>query len=59
MPVLLLWGADDALIPVRKAQDFQRAMPQAELVVLPQLGHLLQEEQPQSSVQPLLEFLQR
>jgi pimeloyl-ACP methyl ester carboxylesterase len=59
MPTLLLWGAQDALIPVGNAQDFMRAIPHAELVVLPQSGHLLQEEQPLRSVQPLLEFLQR
>jgi pimeloyl-ACP methyl ester carboxylesterase len=58
MPVLLLWGAGDALIPVSNAQDFLDAMPQAQRVVLPQLGHLLQEEQPQLALQPLLEFLQ-
>ncbi|NVO04528.1 MAG: alpha/beta fold hydrolase [Rhodoferax sp.] len=59
MPTLLLWGAEDQLIPVRHAQDFVHAIPQAQLLVLPQLGHLLQEEQPQRSLQPVLEFLAR
>jgi pimeloyl-ACP methyl ester carboxylesterase len=59
MPTLLLWGAQDALIPVGNAQDFLHAIPQAERVVLPELGHVPQEEQPQRSLQPVLAFLQR
>lgn len=43
-PTLLLWGEQDALIPVANAQDYLRAMPQARLVVLPAVGHVPQEE---------------
>lgn len=59
LPTLLLWGEQDALIPLRNAQDFVHAIPHAQLVVLEQLGHVPHEEQPQRSVQPVLEFLRR
>ncbi|MCH8488842.1 MAG: alpha/beta fold hydrolase [Oceanicaulis sp.] len=56
-PVLLLWGEDDRLIPVSNAQDYLGALPAAQLVVLPQVGHLPQEEAPQDSLVPVEAFL--
>jgi len=58
MPTLLLWGAQDQMIPVANAMDYQRAIPHAQRVVLPGVGHLPHEEQPQSSLQALRDFLQ-
>ena len=57
VPVLLLWGEKDAFIPVSNAQDYLKAMPQAKLVTLPGVGHVLHEETPQASVQAVLDFL--
>jgi len=57
VPVLLLWGAKDAFIPVSNAQDYLKAMPQAKLVTLPGVGHVLHEEAPQASVQVVRDFL--
>jgi len=59
VPVLLLWGEKDAFIPVSNAQDYLKAMPQAKLVTLPGVGHVLHEEAPQASVQVVLGFLAR
>lgn len=56
-PTLLLWGEKDAFIPVSNAQDYLKAMPQAKLVTLPDVGHVLHEEAPQASVQAVLDFL--
>ena len=56
-PTLLLWGEKDAFIPVSNAQDYLKAMPQAKLVTLPGVGHVLHEEAPQASVQAVLGFL--
>ena len=56
-PTLLLWGEKDAFIPVSNAQDYLKAMPQATLVTLPGVGHVLHEEAPQASVQAVLDFL--
>ena len=57
VPTLLLWGEKDAFIPVSNAQDYLKAMPQARLVTLPAVGHVLHEEAPQTSVQAVLDFL--
>ena len=57
VPVLLLWGEKDAFIPVSNAQDYLKAMPQAKLVTLPGVGHVLHEEAPQASVQVVRDFL--
>jgi pimeloyl-ACP methyl ester carboxylesterase len=57
VPVLLLWGEKDAFIPVSNAQDYLKAMPQAKLVTLPGVGHVLHEEAPQASVHAVLDFL--
>jgi pimeloyl-ACP methyl ester carboxylesterase len=40
MPVLLVWGADDILTPMRVAQTMLAEMPQAKLVTLEGCGHL-------------------
>jgi len=56
-PVLLLWGEADAMIPIANAADYQAALPQSELVRLPGLGHVPQEEAPDRSVAPVLAFL--
>ena len=57
VPTLLIWGEKDAFIPVGNAQDYLKAMPQAKLVTLPGVGHVLHEEAPQASVQVVLDFL--
>ncbi len=59
VPVLLLWGEKDAMIPVANAQDYLANLPDARLVVLPTLGHVPQEEAPEVSLAPVLEFLER
>ena len=56
-PVLLLWGAQDQMVPVANAQDYQRVLPAAELVVLPGVGHLPQEEAPDRALPALQKFL--
>ena len=40
MPVLLLWGSEDAISPLRVAEAFHREIPQSELVVLKGCGHI-------------------
>jgi pimeloyl-ACP methyl ester carboxylesterase len=57
VPVLLLWGQDDAMIPIANAQDYLAELPDARLVTLPGVGHVPQEEAPGTSLAPVLEFL--
>lgn len=43
---LLIWGEHDARSPLNIASDFEAAIPDATLVVLPRAGHLSNLEQP-------------
>lgn len=45
-PTLLLWGEKDAMIPFGNAADYLAALPHARLAPLPAVGHLPQEEAP-------------
>jgi pimeloyl-ACP methyl ester carboxylesterase len=47
VPTLLLWGDQDVRSPLRVAAQFERAIPGADLVVLPDCGHLSNLEQPE------------
>jgi len=57
LPTLILWGAQDRLIPPAAAHDFQRDIPGSQLVIFPALGHVPQEEAPQQSLAPVRAFL--
>ncbi len=57
VPVLLLWGEKDAMIPVTNAQDYLGELSDARLVLLPGIGHVPQEEAPEASLAPVLDFL--
>jgi pimeloyl-ACP methyl ester carboxylesterase len=56
-PTLLLWGKQDRLIPFTNSADYLSALPHANLVEFPDLGHVPHEEAPDESLQPLAQFL--
>jgi pimeloyl-ACP methyl ester carboxylesterase len=56
---LLLWGEKDALIPMSNAADYTRVLQRCMLVTLPAVGHLPQEEAPDLSLKPVMDFLAR
>ncbi|WP_310570659.1 alpha/beta fold hydrolase [Gemmatimonas sp.] len=56
-PTLLLWGQQDQMIPFSNAADYMKALPQATLVPLPNVGHLPFEETPTAALVPLRQFL--
>lgn len=56
-PTLILWGADDLLIPVGSAYKFQEYLPNNKLVILENTGHTPMEESPLESLKPVIEFL--
>jgi pimeloyl-ACP methyl ester carboxylesterase len=56
-PTLILWGAQDRLIPPSVGRDFARRIAGSQLVVLDGLGHVPQEEDPVRSVEPVKAFL--
>jgi pimeloyl-ACP methyl ester carboxylesterase len=56
-PTLLVWGEQDAMIPVANASDYLSALTDAELVTFPELGHVPHEEAPARSLPPVQSFL--
>lgn len=48
MPTLLLWGAQDRLIPVAQAQTWARLIPRARVEVIEGAGHLVLDEKPEA-----------
>jgi pimeloyl-ACP methyl ester carboxylesterase len=57
IPVLLIWGKHDELIPIEIAYKFQKDLPQDSLVVFDDLGHVPMEEDPSATIKPVLHFL--
>lgn len=57
IPTLVLWGAEDQLIPVKSALRFHKDLPNDTLVILPNPGHVPMEENPEESIEPVLAFL--
>jgi pimeloyl-ACP methyl ester carboxylesterase len=57
LPVLVLWGGRDRLIPIAAADRFLRDIPGSRLVTFPDLGHVPHQEDPEASVIPVLAFL--
>ena len=56
-PTLILWGANDLLIPVENAYKFQNNLPNNKLVILENSGHVPMEENPFESIKHVIEFL--
>lgn len=54
---LLIWGENDPWIPLAHGQRLHAHLPQSELVVFPQCGHLPQEEHPDRFNRSVLAFL--
>ena len=44
VPVLILWGQEDNLIPVKSANWFADALPGSKLIIYPKVGHAPMEE---------------
>lgn len=56
-PTLILWGGRDGMVPVEHAARFEAAMPDAEVIVYDDLGHILHEEAPERSLTDVRAFL--
>jgi pimeloyl-ACP methyl ester carboxylesterase len=53
----LIWGESDARSPLSVADDFQAAIPTADLVVIPRAGHMSNLEQPEAFNEAIRRFL--
>jgi pimeloyl-ACP methyl ester carboxylesterase len=56
-PTLILWGAEDRLLPTRGADDVASRIAHSQLVILPEAGHLPQREVPQAFSRAVAAFL--
>jgi len=56
-PTLIVHGADDKLVPVRDAYEFERLIPDSAVVVFDDTGHLPMLERPRAFNAALVEFL--
>ena len=55
-PTLLIWGELDVRSPLSVAAEFERAIPDAKLVVIPEAGHVCNLEQPEQFNEAVREF---
>ncbi|HYD87389.1 MAG TPA: alpha/beta hydrolase [Vitreimonas sp.] len=59
IPVLVLHGDSDRLVPLEHGRQFQTAIDGAEIIVFENTGHIPQEERPDVSAMAVREFLYR
>jgi pimeloyl-ACP methyl ester carboxylesterase len=57
VPTLIVWGEDDAIIPVRHAHAAHEAIPGSRLEIFEGVGHFLHCEAPERFVATLIDFV--
>jgi pimeloyl-ACP methyl ester carboxylesterase len=58
VPVLIIHGEQDQIIPLAEAEAMMEAIPDAELVIIKDAGHLPNLEQPDEFNEAVIEFLE-
>jgi pimeloyl-ACP methyl ester carboxylesterase len=56
VPVLVIWGEADRMIPVEQGQAYAKAIPDARFLLLPETGHLPQLEAPDRLLTAVWDF---
>jgi pimeloyl-ACP methyl ester carboxylesterase len=57
MPCLVITGDDDRIVPTDQSIRLADELPDAELVVIPDCGHIPHEECPELFLQAVTDFL--
>jgi pimeloyl-ACP methyl ester carboxylesterase len=57
-PTLLLWGAEDRLVPPAHGEAYREALPDARLMLLPDCGHMAPLECPDAFAAAIIAFLE-
>lgn len=57
MPVLVLWGDSDEVIPARRAVPYVKRMRRARMVIFDRCGHVPMEERPRAFLREVVPFL--
>ncbi|MFQ5401333.1 MAG: alpha/beta fold hydrolase [Anaerolineae bacterium] len=58
VPILIIHGAEDQIIPLAEAEAMHDAIPHSRLVVIPDAGHLPNLEQPDEFNDAVLDFIE-
>jgi len=58
-PTLILWGRQDAWIPVSNSILFKQLLPNSEVVIMDETGHIPMEEKPVESLEIVIEFINK
>jgi pimeloyl-ACP methyl ester carboxylesterase len=56
VPVKIVWGEGDKILPVAYAGEFKRLIPGAEVEIIPRCGHLPQVERPEEFCDIVMRF---
>lgn len=59
LPVLLFWGRNDTTVPIEHSKDICTAVPNIELHIVENCGHIPHYERPEETNPRLLEFLRK
>jgi pimeloyl-ACP methyl ester carboxylesterase len=59
VPTLILWGGEDRIVPIEVAHRLDDDLPNSDLIVLPRVGHLPHEEEPQPILNAISDFLRK
>ncbi len=57
IPTLVVWGAEDRLVPLAEGREYAAAIPGAELAIIPKCGHVPPAERPAEFVAVAGKFL--
>ena len=57
IPVLIIWGKKDLLIPIEVEKDFEAILNNEKVSIFETLGHVPMEENPKETVIPVLKFI--
>jgi pimeloyl-ACP methyl ester carboxylesterase len=58
MPILMIWGEHDSIIPASHGEAAHEVLPGSELVVLSRSGHFPQLDEPECFLDAVLEFIE-
>jgi len=55
-PTLVIWGAEDRVVPLECGERYAKAMPAATLSVIERAGHLVDMERPAEVARAIIDF---
>ncbi len=57
IPTLIIWGEDDKIVPLSIGQCLEQEIPNSKLAIIPDCGHMPQEEKPEETAEIISDFL--